>query len=123
MKKAQLIFLLSVFIVPVLLGQMKPPSNKDMISDLKTKLELTNDQVKKIEAIFEKNMPKMDKPPSDGEHGQPGARGEGMKKKIEEMNKEIMKTLNDKQKEKFKKILEDRKKEMGNMPPPPRDTK
>ncbi|MFH1195214.1 MAG: hypothetical protein V1720_05850 [bacterium] len=121
MKRVQLIFLLSMFIVPAVFGQMKPPSHRDMISDLKKKLELTDEQVKKIEALFEKNKPQMGQPHAGGAPGQPGKMNEDMKKKMDTINNEIMKVLNEKQKEKFKKIIEDRKKDMGNMPPPPPD--
>ena len=76
-------------------GQQRParPSAEEMIKKATLELDLTSDQVKAWQAIHKK----YEKPDSD-------------RKKAEEsrmaMSKELEATLNEKQKEKFKKMLE-----------------
>lgn len=119
MNRLQFMLLAFFFTAGLAFAQMKPPSSKDMVKDLEKRLELTDEQTERIEAIFEKYMPKTDRPPAGKPQGNKEMKmGEGQKK-MNEMDEEIAKVLNSEQKEKFKKIMEERKKNMDRMMPPP----
>lgn len=102
-------------------GPGGPGGPDDMIKKLTEQLKLNKDQVKKIENIFKKQHEKMS-PPKDnkGKFDDPAQR-EKMEKMRAETDKEIMKVLDKKQKEKFKKFIEEQKK--GMKEPPKKENK
>jgi hypothetical protein len=118
MKKISAILILIVILMPfsLLLSQPEgPPHRMDMGKELKTKLQLTDEQAVKIETVFSNNEKKIDslfeKTGDDKEAG---------RKAMDEIRKstksQIEKILTKEQKAKFQKIME----EMENrMPPPP----
>jgi hypothetical protein len=97
-------------------GPGGPGGPDDMIKKLTEQLKLNKDQVKKIENIFKKQHEKMS-PPKEGKEqfDDPSHRGK-MEKMREEMDKEIMKVLDKKQKEQFKKFIEEQKQGMKEPP-------
>jgi Spy/CpxP family protein refolding chaperone len=97
-------------------GQMSP---KERVKDLKTKLNLTDDQAKKIEQIFTEDQKKMQAMFEKREEGG----FEQMKKAMDAINEKsdaaINKILTAEQKTKYKKIVDERKKQQERMGPPP----
>lgn len=98
-------------------GQQSP---KERVKDLITKLKLTDDQAAKIESIFTKEQKKME---SMFENREGGGDFETMRKTMDALQDSstaaINKILTVEQKPLYKKILDDRKKEMAKMGPPP----
>jgi periplasmic protein CpxP/Spy len=119
MRVRNILPLLLVLCVGPVLGQMgNPPREKDRVKDLKEKLQLTEDQTKKVETIFNNNKKKMDASFEKKERGSSDPR-KMMDSIMSATDKEIEKILTKEQKEKFAKMIQDRKKEMRDMPPPP----
>lgn len=120
MKKLSLL-LFVLFCFTVSFAQKgKGHSSKDMISDLKCKLDLSDTQVKRIESIFDQNKKKMDalfeknKDDRDASH-------KTMKEIMDNTDKEIEKILVKDQLKKYKKMMDERKNDKGkHMPPPDR---
>jgi hypothetical protein len=94
-----------------------PPQKMDMVKELKAKLQLTDEQVKKVETIFANNKKKI-----DSLFQKKNEDREADRKKMDEMrkstNSEIEKILTKEQKAKFKEMTE---KMENRMPPPPPD--
>ncbi|MBU1098696.1 MAG: hypothetical protein KKB34_19650 [Bacteroidetes bacterium] len=85
---------------------------EERTKQLTEQLKLNKDQVKKVQAIFQKQQDEMKKTSKNGEgFGDPGSRDK-MREQREESNKKIMNILNDKQKAEYKKILEEQRKRM-----------
>lgn len=101
-------------------GQQSP---KERVKDLKTKLKLTDDQAAKIETIFTKEQKKMQ---SMFENRNEGGDFETMRKTMDAVQDSstaaINKILTAAQIPLYKKILDDKKKEMEKMGPPPGGT-
>lgn len=92
-----------------------PPQKMDMVKELKTKLQLTDEQVKKIETIFTNNKKKNDSLFEKNSRDRETCR-KAMDEIRKSTNSEIEKILTKEQKTKFKEMTE----KMGNrMPPPP----
>jgi protein CpxP len=119
MKTYEILPLLLLLFTVSIFGQMGfPPNEKDRVKELKEKLLLTADQTKKVEAIFDNNRKKMDALFENGDRDGADPR-EMMDAMMNATDKEIEKVLTKKQKEKYSKIVQDRKKEMERMQPPP----
>lgn len=97
-------------------GQMQP---KERVKDLKTKLKLTDDQAAKIETIFTKDQKKMQSLFEKRDGGDFETMRKTMNALSDSTDTAINKLLTPEQKTKYKKITDDRKKEMENRPPPP----
>jgi Spy/CpxP family protein refolding chaperone len=95
-------------------------SPKERVKNLISKLKLTDDQAAKIETIFTKEQKKMQ---SMFENRDGGGNFETMRKTMDAVQDSstaaINKILTAEQKPLYKKILDDRKKEMEKMGPPP----
>ena len=114
-------------------AQQKGPYGLPSADELKEKLKLSQDQYKKLVALFKEVQPKKGEgEPKEG-GGDPGARqgGEGgMKKdnsdfkaKHDELVEKIIAFLNEEQKAAFKKLLEQLKKDMQKKGQKPGDGK
>jgi hypothetical protein len=77
-------------------------SRKEALDRLTTDLSLNSEQKQSIDRIFEKHRPEF-----EAVHKQVG---EKLTKLMDQMDKEIMRVLNDQQKKKFIKSIEERKK-------------
>jgi len=111
MKKLVVILTLALLQITLLnaQGRMSP---KERAKDLKDKLELNNDQYKKIESIFEESAAKV----KDVRDKNSGDRGEMMKALIpinQEAEKRVDSLLTDKQKEQYDKIKKERREKIG----------
>jgi len=94
-------------------------SPKERVKELKAGLNLTDDQTKKIEQILTEDQKKMQALFEKREEGG----FEEMRIKVDAISemsdKAINKILNAEQKTKYKKMIEERKKQMERMGPPP----
>lgn len=111
MKKISLMLIVMLLVSMSINAQMRR-TPKERAENLKQRLELTDEQTKKVESIYtesEKKAMKLFEQSS-------GDREESMKSMREIMNEsdaKIEKILNKKQKEAFKKIKEERMQRMG----------
>ena len=116
------IFLILVFVIlqVITINAQRGFSSKERVKELKEKLGLTDIQVKKIEAIFDKNQEKID---SRLKSVWKITKQWGNKyfEMIENSDKEILKLLDDKQKAEYKKLIKERRenREERMSPPPP----
>lgn len=102
-------------------AQKEPPGKENpMLNELKKELNLTAEQVKQIESIFESNFKKME-PPSEKKHAKPNDRKKPMDSIHEKIDSEIEKILTKEQQKKYKTIVENRISEMKKKMPPPDD--
>lgn len=118
--------LLTLIMSTALLAQDGPPpggpmgniSPKERTKELKTKLNLTDDQVKKVETIYTDFQKKIESfmEKRDGDFRE---MKKTMDAAMDSTDSKILKVLDKDQQTKYKKIVEDRKKQMENMPPPP----
>lgn len=123
MKKVIIILFLCALPLPILYAQNgqpkesgKPPL-KERISDFKRMLNLSEEQITKIESVFNKDQNKIEAFDKKQQEEM-----EKLKKEREAIseasNKEILALLNEEQQKEFKSFLEERKNRMRNMPPP-----
>ena len=117
MKKTALLIFLFIFQFTISYAQ-KGFSPKDRVTELKTKLELTDNQTKKIETIFEENHKKMDALFEKNKNDQESSR-KAMKEIMDNTDKEIEKVLDKNQKAKYQQLIDERKNDMGRRMPPP----
>jgi Spy/CpxP family protein refolding chaperone len=116
MKKVTLLILIFVLPYKIAFAQ-KGFSSKDRATDLKTKLELTDDQTKKIESIFENNHTKMDALFEKDKNDREASRT-AIKEIMDNTDKEIEKVLDKDQLAKYQKLIDERKNNMGRRMPP-----
>jgi|WetSurMetagenome_2_1015567.scaffolds.fasta_scaffold214720_1 hypothetical protein len=117
MKKIALLILVFIFQLTIIYAQKGFPP-KDRVSELKKKLELTDDQTKKIESIFEDNHKKMDALFDKDKEDREASRT-AMKEIMDNTNNEIEKVLDKNQLAKYQKLVEERKSAIGRRMPPP----
>lgn len=111
LKKLLLFSVLALFFLSATINAQMRMSPSGRAKQLAEQLKLSDDQTKKVEAVFTKSQDKAEQIMESGEFGN-GESREKMKKLREETNKEIMKILSDKQKSEFKKIIEEQRKRM-----------
>jgi hypothetical protein len=127
MKKLLLVLFLFGLQAAVLFAQDDMPPGgpgrqtpKERVKDLKAKLNLTDEQATKMESIFTKEQKKMQ---DMFQNRDGGGDFEAMRKTMEAVQDSstaaINKILTTEQIPLYKKILDDRKKEMEKMGPPP----
>lgn len=111
MKKLSLMLIVMLLVSFSMNAQMRR-TPKERAENLKQRLELTNEQTKKVETIYTESEKKAMKIFEENS----GNREENMKsfrKIMEESDAQIDKILNKKQKEAFKKFKEERMQRMG----------
>jgi len=119
MRISKVVPLLVVLLVnPIFAQRGFPPNEKDRVKDLKEKLQLTDEQTKKVESIFNNNKKKMDASFENKDRGSSDPR-KMMDSIMNATDKEIEKVLTKDQKTKYLKMIEERKEQMKKMPPPP----
>lgn len=96
----------------------KKMTPKERAGELKEKLDLSEQQLVKIEKIFVETDKKM-KAMFEKKSAEREEMHNAMNEVMESTDKEIMKNLNENQKKEFMKLLEERKSEMKKMGPPP----
>lgn len=104
-------------------SQPKPPSTKEKLEQLKKTLELSETQAKQIEIILKATEVKMDSLREKMEDARDNAM-DAMDSIIETEDKEIIKVLDESQKEKYiemKKEMEKNRPSKGDRPEPPGD--
>lgn len=111
MKKMAVIILMLLFQFTLVnaQGRMTP---KERVKDLKDKLELTDEQAKKVEVIFEESAVKI----KEVREKNMGDRAEMMKAMMpinQEQDKKIDSLLTDKQKVKYEEIKKERRERLG----------
>lgn len=105
-------------------SQPKPPSVKEKLQQLKKTLELSETQAKQIEVILKTTESKMDslKEKMEDAHDDAMDAMDAMDNIIESEDKEIVKVLDESQKEKYvemKKEMEENRPQKGERPEPP----
>lgn len=111
LKKIMLFSVLALFVLSASSNAQMRMSPSGRAKQLAEQLKLSDDQTKKVEAIFTKSEEKAFKIMENDGFGN-GENRDKMMKIREEANGEIMKILNDKQKSEFKKIIEEQRKRM-----------
>ena len=111
LKKIMLFSVLALFVLSASSNAQMRMSPSGRAKQLAEQLKLSDDQTKKVEAIFTKSEEKAFKIMENDGFGK-GENRDKMMKLREEANGEIMKILNDKQKSEFKKIIEEQRKRM-----------
>jgi hypothetical protein len=112
MYRTIMIAVISVFILSLATFAQPRLSPQERAKMLTEKLSLTKDQSAKVEKIFTEAQEQMKKMMADSK----GDRSE-MRKVMESTNDKIEKLLDDKQKDAFKKMQEERRKGMKNNSP------
>ncbi len=116
-------FLFVSFLTGSIYSQPKPPSKRDMFKQLKSRLELTDEQAKKIDEILSVSEKKM-KALRDKMEEQNDNMMYQMDSVVENQDKEIEKILTDTQKKEYKEVKKERENmrpPMGDKPEPPTD--
>lgn len=108
MRKLILIFTLTLFCNFIVNSQPKPPSKDGMIKELTERLQLTNAQVEKVKAIFEKTDKLMQSKMEKMNPGEMKPPMEGMEKIMKTQDEEIEKLLTEEQMELFDKYKKER---------------
>jgi Spy/CpxP family protein refolding chaperone len=111
MSKAILFLTMILFVCSTTLHSQMRMNPSEKAKQLGESLKLKSDQIKKVEEILTKSQDKISKLMSSGNFRDEATRDK-MNKLREESNKEIMKILDNKQKDEYKKILEEQKKRM-----------
>jgi len=106
MKKIAVVILLALFQIAVVNAQGRF-SPKERAKDLKDKLELTDDQAKKVEAIYQESTDKV-KELRDNNSGDRTELMKVLKPINENTEKRIDSLLTDKQKEQYAKLKKER---------------
>jgi|WetSurMetagenome_2_1015567.scaffolds.fasta_scaffold808443_1 septal ring factor EnvC (AmiA/AmiB activator) len=104
-------------------SQPQPPSTREKLKQLKKTLELSETQSKQIETILKTTEAKMDSLKEKMEDARDDAM-DAMDSIIETEDKEIVKVLDESQKEKYvemKKEMEENRPQKGDHPEPPGD--
>ncbi|MDP3441490.1 MAG: hypothetical protein Q8T08_01400 [Ignavibacteria bacterium] len=103
--------ILVVLFSSVLINAQNRVSPQERTKQLAEQLKLDEDQTKQVEEIFTRSQEKIMEIVQSGGMGDPSTREKVMQIR-EQSNEEIMKLLNDTQKEEFEKIIEEQRNRM-----------
>jgi biopolymer transport protein ExbD len=112
MRQSSLIFLITMFFISFSANaQMTRMNPKERAEELKEKLELSDEQTKQVEEIYIKADNEIKETIQEGSRNREQLR-EAMETIMGNTDNEILEILNDKQKEKYNEIMQERKERM-----------
>ena len=112
MRQSSLIFLAIILLISFSANaQMMRMNPKERAEELKEKLELSDEQTKQVEEIYIKTDNEIKETNREGSRNREQLR-DAMETIMSNTDNEILKILNDAQKEKYKEIIRERKERM-----------
>lgn len=111
-KRISFIALALIIAASSLMAQPKRPDPKTQALRLKTELALTDEQTSKVEKILTDSQAKFQEQSASTREERQASRAE-YRKLMDETHAEINKILNDEQKVKFEKFIDERRENMG----------